>query len=371
MYYNNIFMILRYRRPHVAEDIYRSLQQRLDMYSLGFPETSTSIELDILKRLFSEKDAELFLHLSPRLEEPSVVAERTGRSVHGMEEHLEDMASRGLLFRKRKGDTVKYGAIPFMHGVMEFQVKSFDRDLAEMLEQYYHDGLRASIAKSADLFMRTVPINQSVELTHEVASFEDACEIIRNADTIVVADCICRKEKDMLGKGCGKPMETCFMFGSMAEYYIENKLGRHIDAEEGIAILKNAQDAGMVTQPATAQNPSGMCSCCGDCCGVLQSIKMHPRPAEIVFSNHYAVVDEDLCTGCGSCLDRCQMEALAMGSDDLLKINLDRCIGCGLCVTECPTGALALQLKDEAKRRVPPVSGGEQMMEMAKKRGVL
>jgi len=355
----------------MADDIYRSLQQRLDMYSLGFPPTSTNIEIDILKKLFTVKDAELFLQLSPRLEEPSAIADRVGLSQSEIEEHLEEMASRGLLFRKRKGDTVKYGAIPFMHGLMEFQVTSFDKEMAEMLEQYFHDGLYHSIAGSADLFMRTVPVNQSVELRNEVASFEDACEILQKADTIVVADCVCRKEKNMLGKGCGKPVETCFMFGSMAEYYIENSLGRKIDTDEAIRILKNAQDAGMVTQPATAQNPSGMCSCCGDCCGVLSSIKMHPRPAEIVFSNHFAVVDEDLCTGCGSCLDRCQMEALKINDDDMVRVNLDRCIGCGLCVTECPTGALTLHLKDETNRRVPPVSGGEQMMEMAKKRGIL
>lgn len=131
-------------------------------------------------------------------------------------------------------------------------------------------------------------------------------------------------------------MEACFMFGSMGQHYIDKCMGRRVDVDEAIAILREAQDSGLVTQPATAQNPSGMCNCCGDCCAVLMSIKQHPRPAEIVFSNYFAAVDRELCAGCETCLDRCQMDAIVIDDDNFAVINRDRCIGCGLCVTTCP-----------------------------------
>ncbi len=352
-------------------DLYKKLQKQLDTYSLGFPETKSGIEIDILKTLFSERDAELFVQMSPLLETPGSVAERLGKGEEEVAEHLENMALRGLLFRKRTDDTVKYGTIPFMHGLLEFQVKRFDRDMAEKFEQYFKEGFNRAIAENADHFMRVVPVNQSIEFEHHVSSFDDASELLRNATVIAVADCICRKEKETIDRGCGKPMETCFMFGSMARYYIDNNMGRKVDADEAIAILREAQDAGMVTQPATAQNPSGMCSCCGDCCGVLMSIKRHPRPAELVYSNHVAVLNGDECTGCEACIDRCQMDALSMNSDGIAELDSSRCIGCGLCVTTCPSGALTLERKSEKERFPLPKSGGEQMLNLAKKRGVI
>lgn len=349
------------------EDIYTALQKRLDMYSLGFPETQSKIEITILKKLFSEEDAKLFLELSPMLETAENIATRTGRQLNELTQHLEDMVKRGLLFKKTKDGIAKYGAIPFIHGVFEFQVKRLSKDLALLLEQYYEEGLSRAVAKSTNLFLRPIPVNESIETKSSVAPYEDAVAIIKQSPVIAVADCICRKEKKMIGKGCDKPMETCLMFGSMAEYYIENNLGRKISADEAIAIVTEAQKHGMVTQPGTAQNPAGMCSCCGDCCAVLLSIKRFPKPAEMVFSNYYAQTNDN-CTACGNCIDMCQMDAIEI--TDIAHVNLDRCIGCGLCVMACPSEAITLVQK-EASKKVPPKTSGEQMMEMAKQRGIL
>jgi electron transport complex protein RnfB len=166
-------------------------------------------------------------------------------------------------------------------------------------------------------------------------------------------------------------MQACFMFGSMGQYYLDRRMGREVSLEEAIDIMGQCREAGLVTQPATSQNPSGMCNCCGDCCGVLKALKKHPKPAELVFTNHFAMVDADACTGCETCLDRCQMDALSMNDDQIAEVNKDRCIGCGLCVTTCPGEAIRLIPKSATERRVPPASTAEQMMFMAKKRGII
>jgi len=275
-----------------------------------------------------------------------------------------------LLFRLQRDDSVKYGAIPFVHGLFEFQVKRLDRDMAELVERYSQVEFKEAIVKSADSFLRTIPVEHSIDVTQNIAAYDDACEMLRNMKKIVVTDCICRKQKELIDKGCGKPLEACFMFGSMGQYYLDHGMGREIDAGEAIQILAKAQEAGLVTQPATSQNPSGMCNCCGDCCGILNALNTLPNPPEYVFSNHFAVIDQEACSGCEVCIDRCQMGALKMNDDDVAQINPDRCIGCGLCVTTCPTEALQLVPKPEEKRRTPPANNVEQMMAMAEKRGI-
>ncbi len=353
----------------MTDPVFRQLQKQLDQYSLGFPETESGIEIHILEKLFSIDHAEIFLQLTPMLETPEAIAPKIQMDTYQAAEVLAEMAEKGLLFSLRKADTIRYGAIPFVHGLFEFQINKMDRELAAMVRQYMDEEFKRSLSSSLSSFLRVIPVQKSVDGRSRVAAYEDAVKVLENADPIVITECACRKPSKMIDTACDKPLEVCFMFGSMGQYYLDHDMGRQINAAEGARILAHAHDQGLVTQPATAQNPSGMCNCCGDCCGPLSSLKGHPRPAQMVFSNHFARVDQDLCTGCETCLERCQMDAFLM--DEKTQINPDRCIGCGLCVTTCPTEAITLEQKPEADYQEPPANSFEQMVSMAQKRGVI
>jgi hypothetical protein len=56
--------------------IYRKLQEQLDHYSVGFPATESGIEIEILEKLFTEKEAEIFLQLSMFPEFSETIAAR-------------------------------------------------------------------------------------------------------------------------------------------------------------------------------------------------------------------------------------------------------------------------------------------------------
>ncbi len=355
----------------MKQELLQGLQKQLDMYSMGFPATKSGIENQILEYLFSEDDAAMFMAMTPQLETPDAVADRLEKPVEDVAAQLDGMAERGLMFRMKKGGIAKYGAIPFVHGLFEFQVKSLQKDLAEMVEKYFDEAFDTAMQNGVDYFLRPIPIQQSIEVKHQVANYDDALEILKSKPKIVVTDCICRKSAGTLDKDCGKQLEACFMFGSMGQYYLDRNIGREISLEEATQIMDKCAEEGLVTQPATSQNPAGMCNCCGDCCGVLKALNKHPKPAELVFSNRLAVVSDDECTGCETCLDRCQMNAISINDDELARINPDRCIGCGLCVTTCPTEAISLQAKPEEELRVPPASMMDQMMQMAQKRGII
>ncbi len=354
----------------MSDTLYRQLQEKLDFFSMGFPKTESGIEIEILRTLFNEEDARLFLALSHSLASPETIAKQVKKPVKEVEAHLHTMAEKGLLFRLKKGNNARFAAIPFVHGLFEFQVRNLSRELAELSGRYFDEAFDQAMQKGADYFLRTIPVNQSIELTQNIAAFDDAVEILKNKSKIVITDCICRVRTEVLDESCGKPKEVCFMFGSMGQYYLDRGIGREISLEEGIDILKSCQDAGLVTQPATSQNPGGMCNCCGDCCAILKALNKHPKPAEMVFSNYLAVVDEEDCTGCEDCLERCQMDAISITEDETALVVSDRCIGCGLCVTTCPTEAMKLQPKP-GEYRTPPANTSEQMMLMAQKRGLL
>jgi len=354
----------------MAKKVYRKLQEQLDQYSVGFPATASGVEIKILEKLFTEEEAEIALHLSMALETAESVAERTKRDPKAVAALLDRMANKGLIFRWRRNEAVKYGAVPFIIGIYEHQLKSLDQELAHMVEDYQEEVIGKNMKRlKPSVLLRTIPINRSVAVTHPVATYEDSREIVKKQKMIAVANCICQVQQDLIGHRCDKPREVCFSFGSAARYYIELGMGRQVTVEEALAILDRCEEAGLVSQPYNVINPGGMCNCCGDCCGVLRVIKKYPRPIEMVVSNYYAVVDADECTGCETCLDRCQMEAISIGEDDVAKVNLDRCIGCGLCVTTCPAEALRLELKPEDQRYTPPANGQELIEEMAKKRG--
>ncbi|MFP4040724.1 MAG: 4Fe-4S binding protein [Desulfosudaceae bacterium] len=355
----------------MTNDIYRELQERLDLFSIGFPPAPSGVEIKILKKLFSEEDADLFLKLTPLLEPAETIAEKLGLPAEETKTRLADMAGRGLLFSKTKNGTTFYGATPFIHGIFEYQVNRMDRELAELMNQYGMEALGINMIQHGGSFLRTIPVNQALDADHQVASYDDAVKILNSKRTIVVTECICRKKQNTLGMGCGKITEACFMFDTMAEYYLAHNLGRQVTVEEAIAVLETAREQGLVTQPATAQNPDGMCNCCGDCCGVLLALNFHPKPAELVSSNHYAVLDRDACSGCETCIERCQTNALAMDDDDLAVLDPDRCIGCGLCVITCPSEALSLRAKAPEEQYQLPEDGMDQMVTLARKRGIL
>lgn len=349
--------------------IYQKLREQLDQYSVGFPATQSGIEMKILKRLFDEDEAGLYLDLTMMLETPDSVAQRLKRDEKQTAEMLENMAAKGLLFRLRRGDQVKYAAVPFVIGTFEFQLKRMDREFAEMVEQYFSEGFLEFTPDKNIPPLRTIPVNKSIDVSWPVSTYESAREIVKTKDKIALADCICRVWQGFLDHNCEKPKEVCMMFGSHADYYVENKMGRYISQEEALAVLDKAEEAGLVNQPANMVNPGGMCNCCGDCCGLLRALKKTPRPADMVFNNYYAAVDADLCTGCETCLDRCQMAAVAINEDSIAAVDENRCIGCGLCVTTCPSEAMHLKQKPENLHKKVPDSGQALMMETAKLRG--
>jgi H+/Na+-translocating ferredoxin:NAD+ oxidoreductase subunit B len=355
-------------RMNTDTDLYCQLARHLDRLPGGFPATESGVELRILRRLFSPQDAELALHLTLIPEEARVIAHRAGLSSSETEQRLEDMANRGLIYSTHHRERPPvYMAMQYVIGIWEFQVNRLDEELVKDMDEYIHTLLNPDLWRRAPQ-LRTIPIAESIAYPNEILAYEQARSIVQKQEKIIVADCICRKEQTLVGAGCDKPLETCLIFGGGAYYYERYGKGRQISVDDALAILEIADRSGLVLQPTNAQDATGICCCCGDCCGVLRTVKDYPRPADLISTPFFAEVDNDLCAACGVCETRCQMEAISL-DEGICMIKTERCIGCGLCVTTCVTHAIILQRRAETPS--VPRTYFDATLHLGRERGVL
>ena len=353
----------------MTEDVYQRLARHLDNLPGGYPATESGVELRILRRLFNEEEAALAVNLTFVSEPSEVIAERVDGEVEEVAVQLEAMSKKGLIFRRHKEGVPHYSASQFVVGIWEYHVNDLDPELIRDVNEYLPHLIQPEVWREVPLF-RTIPVEESITVEHEILAYEQAeTLVLEREDRIAVAPCICRREHQMIGEGCDKPVETCLVFGTGADYYVENGLGRYIDVDEALGILQLAEETGLVLQPSNSKRAVNICCCCGCCCQVLQAFKRDPKPASLVSSPFVIATDPDICVGCGDCVTRCQMDAISLVGDVSVP-DLDRCIGCGLCVTTCTSGSLHLVRKPEEEQTKVPSSFGQTQIMLARARGV-
>ncbi|TFG13115.1 4Fe-4S dicluster domain-containing protein [Candidatus Thorarchaeota archaeon] len=340
--------------------VYRDLQKHLDCMPVGFPATESGVEIRILKRLFTPQEAAIAANLkfswtpSETIDEIHQRLEPTGISKEKLEASLDTMASKGLIFRKKGERTTYYGNVQWVIGIYEFQVNKMTAELYSDIVDYNIEAFGKELFYSPLPQLRIIPVGKSIDHTHEIAAYDNIRELLNKATgPFMVANCVCRQAMDAVDNPCKATdrRETCIAFGEHAQMYIDEGWGREVTKEELLDILRQNEEDGLVLQPSNARTLDFICSCCGCCCGILFGSKMSRKPVKFYSTNYFAEVDSELCTFCGTCVEKCQMEAIFLG-DDTAVIDLNRCIGCGVCVANCPSDALSLQKKEEVK--VPP-----------------
>ncbi|SFM94711.1 4Fe-4S binding protein [Thermodesulforhabdus norvegica] len=346
--------------------VYEQLAEHLNRLPAGFPRTPTGVEIRILKRLFTPEEARYACTLTLKPEPPEEIAKRLNLEPGKVAGILEEMAKKGLIFRIRKGSETRYMAAQFIIGIWEYHVNQLTPELIADLREYAPYFFQQAMNLRTPQ-LRVIPIPGSVTAVQSIMPYEEARRLVEENQPIVVAPCICRKEHGLTGEACDRPLESCLVFGLGAQYYMENGLGRQITVQEALKILEEAERDGRVLQPSNAQKITNICTCCGCCCQILKNLKKLDKPALYVVSRHIAELDEESCVLCGTCVDRCQMDAITLG-DDHAVINRDRCIGCGLCVTTCPEEAITLKEKPKELQKDVPASLRETYARMFQER---
>jgi ferredoxin len=350
------------------ENTYQQLADRLNALPNGFPPTDDGAELKLLAKLYSPDEAALAAKLRLTLETPDQIADRIGGDPKELKICLKSMVKRGLISAGRAEGGLGYGLMPFAVGIYEMQVNIIDEELAQLFENYYQQAFGEALRVKPALH-RVIPVNETVQMDMEVQPFESVSDIIGKANAWGVIDCICRKQKGLIGDPCNHPLEVCMVMNKRPGAFDNNPHIRGLTLDEAYSTLQFAAESGLVHSVSNDQRGSWyICNCCTCSCAVLRGMADLGIANVIARSAFVNYVDEELCLSCGDCIEYCQFDALTL--DEFAQVDSMRCVGCGVCVPVCPENALSLIRRPEEEIKTPPADFDTWMRERAQARNL-
>jgi NAD-dependent dihydropyrimidine dehydrogenase PreA subunit len=350
------------------DDTYNRLADALDRLPNGFSRTKSNVEIRILQKIFTPEEAELVAVLSGELEPAAAIAERTGLKPSEVQSRLIALAKRGLVWIEKSEGKLLFRLLPFMVGIYETQYDILDHEFAHLFEQYMREGGAVGIMKPYPALQRVIPAQKALK-SEWILPYDDVRTIIMSATTYYNQPCICRKERRLTGfDACPFPVDMCLSFSNRPSTGDPTEISR----DKTLSLLDQAESIGLVHAVSNNIKARGyigyICNCCGCCCGILRGINDYGIGSSIAQANYAAVLDPELCSNCGACVERCQVRAIS-AAEKTPAIDHDRCIGCGLCVTGCPERAVELKRKPDDKILPPPVDYAAWEAERNRNRG--
>jgi len=371
---------------HTVKESYRKLSERLNRFPQGAP--PTDLLFRILEVLFTSEEAEMIALLPIKPFTVDVAARIWKKTDAEARDILENLASRGMML-----DTFIHGKQAFvmpppMAGFFEFSMMRigdhYDQKLlAELFYQYLNveDEFVKALFTGGDTQVGRVFVNEQVLSPDNqlyVLDYERSTEVIDTASFIGVGTCYCRHKMQHLDRACNAPMDICMTFNSTARSLIKHGIARQVDKTECTDLLQKAMDHNLVQFGENVQEKvSFICNCCGCCCEAMLAAKKFAVFNPICTTNFLPQIDEQLCNGCGKCVEACPVAAMAEVSagdpkhprKKKAKLDESICLGCGVCVRTCRTKAITLKSRD--KRVITPLNTAHRTVVMAIERGKL
>jgi ferredoxin len=367
---------------------YQTLVERLNHLPQGAPPSETLYA--ILKLLFSEREAGLVALLPVRPFTIPEAARRWKVSESEAQYTLEALASRALLIDAyTPGGTATYVLPPPMAGFFEFSLMRLRGDidqrmLAELFYQYLNveeDFIKELFAPTGTplgrVFVQEASLDGAGPALH-ILDYERASHVIETATERGLGLCYCRHKLQHVDQACSAPLEICLTFNNVAGSLIRHGFARSISVPEGLDLLQQACEQGLVQCGENVrQRVSFICNCCGCCCEALVAARRFGFLTPVATTNFIPHLDLEKCTGCGKCIDACPVEAMALVTardphrPKLRKavLNEQVCLGCGVCRRSCPSGAIRMEPRPQ--RVITPVDSVHRVVWMAIERGCL
>jgi len=222
--------------------------------------------------------------------------------------------------------------------------------------------MMAKKPKGNEEFAAYIPINKNLgTYENKVIPYKVFEYFIERASNIVLINCGCRVFNEC--KDHDHSLGCIYMGDDTLKLLMPEMRDARIGTkEEALDRVRRAIDEGLIPLLGRAMGESAMfgvedkghflscCFCCTCCCVNGKMITYGPSITGI-FSKVDGVsvnVDENLCIGCGKCIEVCVFKGREM-VDGKAKLIEDQCVACGRCAEICPTGATTIEIDDVSR----------------------
>jgi len=361
---------------------YQQLVGRLNRFPQGAPPSETLYK--ILRLLFDEREAGLVALLPIKPFTAAQAARNWQMEELEARKLLETLAGRAILVDVNGVYTLP----PPMAGFFEFSMMRLRGDVDQkLLGELYYQYMNVE-----EEFIKALFVNGETQLGRvfvyepalsednslHVLDFERASEVIRSASCRGVGVCYCRHKMEHVGRACDAPKDICMTFNSSAISLTRNGYARSVVVAEGLDLLQEAYEHNLVQFGENVQHGVNfICNCCGCCCEAMIAARKFGLLHPVHTTNFLPEVDEELCNGCGKCVDACPVEAIGLVSANdprhpkqkKARVDQNICLGCGVCTRTCTRNGLALRSRQA--RVITPVNSVHRVVMMAIERGDL
>ena len=304
----------------------------------------------LVRHMLTEEEASVMRHIkSLRGKTAQAVAAAAHRPIDEVRPILERLAGKKfILIGSGNGEKKRYSLMPLLPGVFELVMlqpagvmhSEWQRRFAELFMSLYDTGYLADYFRYPAMGVRYVPVGQSIETCQRALPADRLEEVFDRYKTFAVGVCDCRTSERIVGRGCGRPVDTCIGFGEMAEFLIRHDKMRRVEKREVLEIKAEAAAAGLasfiVEMKLGGTVGGASCSCCGCCCAALRMINQFDTPGIVAPPHYLPRVDLAQCVYCGRCARVCPVGAIVVDVKNKTYLHKpERCIGCGLCAVAC------------------------------------
>jgi Na+-translocating ferredoxin:NAD+ oxidoreductase subunit B len=349
----------------MTEELYKKLAEALNARSMTYPAVPCEEFYAFAREIFAPEQAEIACRLPVNGITVGELAALMGRTdVEHLRTQLEDMAAGGTVRVKEQNGGKGYELLPLVPGIIELQfmhgrVDERTKRLAQLMKSYGKALKNLMIAAIAEASApdasraRTITVEQEITDRPSILPYDEVMKLIDRSEHIAAGTCVCRHQGDLLDRPCDKPKENkCMIFGPSAEFASEHGFVRPISRQEARESIDEAEAAGLVHMYANSHDKfiDLLCACCGCHCFMLRGISRTPSPSQALIADWVVAIEEEACSGCGACVERCWMNALRMEDESAVR-DANRCIGCGICMYVCPSGAMSMVRREAASAR--------------------
>jgi NAD-dependent dihydropyrimidine dehydrogenase PreA subunit len=350
----------------MGDSVYYQVAKSLEKNPFGVPKKDSNISkafIDFLKLIYTSEEARIvqYLDVYPFFKTAQQVADESDRDIEEIKAVLDGAHAKYSLMGLREHDQ---HALPTIFYIFNYhnrypEIKPGDLKAANLYQEFFiKEGFykRFETSDKGTPVFRTIPVGRSIELNQKVLTSEEAHDRINglNTDNIALVPCPCRTRTEKMGiRECKDkfPIGACIIPGDNGRKFVNLGMGKKVTKDQAKKYMDEMQDFGLVinSDNALSLDPIVICLCCGCCCSQMRGRTKWDNPKAILASNFIPRASDD-CLMCGTCIDRCFMQALSLDDEaGRSVVDTEKCIGCGVCALACPQEALKLHRFERTK----------------------